>query len=194
MNPIKSIRDKISILRKESLPVMEDHEDRYISGVATDEEGGEHLLMDNAKYALKGVPKDKILVALLKPFKRLMDKMISKYLGSIVPHEMPESKYCEFVKALRWGFDMLSAAEGQNQYKRRWQEYKRGLSFLLQNDDAYRFRAQWLFMKLFESKRKEIEMKAEDYYFARAKDFNWDVKELPKDFDEMIKKAFASGE
>jgi hypothetical protein len=183
MNIIQTIRDKISIWRKESLP-KQGKEDRWIKSISRPMEGGgQYLNMSNSKYPMRGVPRDSALIGIIGPFKRAATNLIRNMVLAVVAHEIREDRLSEPVRELARGFDLLSSAEGNLQYKLMWQDYKRAFCNFFEEDDAYRFRLQWLLTRL---DMKKIRLNANDLYYFRAKRFNVDLKEVTPNLKEEL--------
>ncbi len=170
--------------RKERLPFQSEDEGRWIKSVSRPSKGGgQYLNMTNSKYPMRGVPRDSALVAIIGPFKKAATRLIRDMVLSVVAHEIREDRLSEPVREIARGFDLLSSAEGNLQYKLMWQDYKRAFCNFFEEDDAYRFRLQWMLTKL---DLKKIKLNANDLYYFRAKRFNVDLKEVTPNLKEEL--------
>lgn len=141
---------------------------------------GEYLMeIDGEKYPYPGFPRGHVLTGPLAKLKKSVKNMVfnqvfaelEKMASEMKADMLPPEKMVPAVRELWRGLEELENAEVVPDMKARIRLIKLVLTFFLQEDDAYRFRFQWLFPKLDMDKIKLT--KADKYYF-RGKYFKVD--------------------
>lgn len=143
------------------------------------EDGNDTLYIEGEKYAFPGVPRGHVLLGPLASIKKaIKQKVFNEVFAELqrmaddAKYDMtPAEKMAPAVKELHRVFDLMESAEVTDDMKGRIRLIKRVFTFFFQEDDAYRFRMQWMFDHLDIDKMKLS--KADKYYF-RGKYFKVD--------------------
>jgi len=147
------------------------------------EEGALEMKIDGEKYNFPGFPRGHVLMGSLASLKKTMKEVVFNELAKIIPDTIPVEQMCPFVKEVYRVMTMMEQAEVTPDMKSEIRNAKKIVCFFLQEDDAYRFRAQWALGNLNVNKCKLS--KADKYYF-RAKWFKCDYSN-PDSFIGKIK-------
>lgn len=139
---------------------------------------GEIILdIKGEKYPLAGHPRHHFMHGPLSPLKNKMKNLviesIPKLLEKCISSQLPEEQWCVSVKAIGKVFDKWIEAEDEPSMKYLAGQIKDAICMFLQEDDAYRFRVQWLFEEMLKYK-KDIKLTKADKYYFRAKSFKVD--------------------
>lgn len=136
--------------------------------------GGLQMEIQGEKYKFEGFPRGHVLVGPLAKMKHKIKNMVFnevfkqiEEMAKNTEHDMlPEERLCPAVREIHRVFDKLEHMEVVDDMKGRMRLIKKVLTFFLQEDDAYRFRAQYF---LSEIDQKKVKLSDSDKYFARGK-------------------------
>lgn len=123
------------------------------------------------KYPFPGFPRQHVLIGgSLEKMKDKLKKEIFHTLFEVVedaaPDMLPEEQLCPFVKEWWKVFGLLENAEITGDMKSQIRNMKKVVCFFMQEDDAWRFRVQWMMERM---NRKKCAMSKADMYYARGK-------------------------
>ncbi len=147
--------------------------------LTTAPEGHFQMEVEGEKYPMAGFPRGHVLTGPLADLKHKVKNMVfnqvfeemEKMANELKMDMMPAERMVPAVKELWRVFDLVENAEVTDDMKRRINLIKRVICFFFQEDDAYRFRFQWM-MERFDIKKMKLS-KADKYYF-RGKYFKVD--------------------
>jgi len=135
-----------------------------------------HLEMEikGEKYKYPGFPRGPVLLGpLAKMKKKVKNAIFNKVFGELedmandMKYDMlPDEKCVPAVREMARVFDKMIEMEIVDDMKGRLRMIKRVLIFFLNEDDAYRFRAQYFFSEI---NRKKVKLSKADKYYARGK-------------------------
>jgi hypothetical protein len=142
-------------------------------------DGSMQMIIEGEAHPYPGFPRGHILLGPLAKLKhsiknRIFNEVfaeIEKMTDDMKYDMLPPEKCAPAVRELNRVLDLMEQAEVVEDMKGRIRLIKRILTFFLQEDDAYRFRAQWAYEHLDPKKMKLS--KADKYYF-RGKYFKVD--------------------
>ena len=138
------------------------------------EQGALEMKIEGEKYNFPGFPRGHVLMGSLAGLKKTMKTAVFNELARVIPDMLPEEQMCDFVKEIHRVMTLIENAEITPDMKSEMHNMKKILCFFLQEDDAYRFRVQWVLENLNMNKCRLS--KADKYYF-RAKWFKLDYKD-----------------
>ncbi len=137
-------------------------------------DGSLQMEIKGEKYPFAGFPRAHVLTGPLAALKHKIknmvfnqvfeeiDKMAKEYNSEMLPPE----KMCPAVREMHRVMDDLENMEVVDDMKGRIKLIKKVLTFFLQEDDAYRFRAQYFLSHIDQSK---VKLSKSDKYYARGK-------------------------
>lgn len=163
-NPFKR---KIEIAKQ-----LPEHEMRRAE-MRINEKGEREMHIEGEKYPLRGFPQESILTGKVEKMK-IMVKDLLFLISEARKETIPDEELTEPVREIARIFNILIEAENAMRMKDRWRMAKRFVCHFLEQDDAYRFRVQWLSEKI-DLKKLRLS-KADKYYFYSRTDFNWEQK------------------
>lgn len=141
-------------------------------------DGSLGMQVEGEKYVFPGFPRGPVLMGSLSKVKHQIRMAFNEARGRIqeimdsTKHEvLPVEKMCPMVRELWRAFEELENAEVTEDMKERIRLYKVVICHLFQEDDAYRFRFQWLSERI---NWKKIRLSKADKYFFRGKHFKVD--------------------
>ena len=132
------------------------------------EDGSLQMMVEGEKYPFPGFPRGHVLFGSLASLKKTMKQAVFNELAAVVPDMLPVEQMCPFVRELYRVMTDLENAEITPDMKSEMYNMKKILCFFFQEDDAYRFRVQWLLEHL---DMKKVKLSKADKYFFRAKWF-----------------------
>ena len=143
-------------------------------------DGSFQMEIKGEKYSFAGFPRGHILTGPLAKLKsKIKDAVFNQIFGEIekMYEEMkhapiPVEKCCPAVREMDRVFEKLTHMEVSDDMKGRINLIRKVLIFFLQEDDAYRMRAQYFLENIDKSK---IKLTKADKYFARAKYWKVDL-------------------
>lgn len=130
------------------------------------------LQIKDEKYALRGFPRHALLHGPLVPLKRYMKNFVIEAMVKCMPFKIPDDNLVEPVKELARVFDLAIEAEDEPEMKKLMKQFKDPVTIALNEDDAWRFRWQWMMEKLDMNK---IKLSKSDKYYFRGKSFKVDL-------------------
>lgn len=147
--------------------------------VVKGEDGSEQMEIEGEKYAYPGFPRGHLLYGPLAGLKKSIKERIfnevfaelEKTFDGMKYDMLPVEKMAPSVRELWRVFELMENAEVTPDMKGRIALIRKILCFFLQEDDAYRFRMQWMF-EFFDLSKMKL-TKADKYYF-RGKYFKVD--------------------
>ncbi len=157
--------------KKKEIPSVKPKETRYLKGVEVDKEKGVLAHIEGMKYPMKGFPREKFLKKVLDPFKNKINDIIVKEIWKLAFDEVPDDKLSPAVREIARVLDEMIKREKTDGMKKKWTAYRKFIAAFLQEDLAYRYRAQW-FLEHLDIKKVKLD-KADKYYF-RVKNFEVD--------------------
>jgi len=151
-----SIFRKLFKRKREELPDVD--RGRYPKKLEIEKGKGNFIHIIGAKYPMRGIPREHFLKKILDPFKRkvnktfleggssfklLLDKIMISNVWKLIYEEVPDDQLSEPVKEIARVLDLM-IVEIWAKEKAKWTAYRKfGCSFI-EEDFAYRYRAQWL--------------------------------------------------
>lgn len=137
-------------------------------------DGSIEMEIKGEKYPFRGFPRGHVLTgSLAKLKKRLKDvvfnqvfEQIEKMYEDTKYHALPTERCAPAVREMDRIFEKLVHMEVTDDMRGRINLIRKVIIFFLQEDDAYRYRAQ-AFLSMID--QKKIKLTKEDLYFARAK-------------------------
>ncbi len=143
------------------------------------EDGSYKMDVQGEDYAYPGFPRGHVLTGPLAKLKHSVKNMvfnqvfaeIEKMAKEYSSDMMPPEKMAPAVRELWRCLDRLENAEVVDDMKKRIHLIKIVMTFFLQEDDAYRFRWQWLMEHL---DIKKVKLSEADKYYFRGKYFKVD--------------------
>lgn len=138
------------------------------------EHGGLQMEIQGEKYKFEGFPRGHVLVGPLAKMKNKIKNMVFNQvfeeiekMSKETEHDMlPEERMCPAVREINRGLEELEHMEVVEDMKGRIRLIRKVLTFFLQEDDAYRFRAQHFLSNL---DQKKVALSKSDKYYARGK-------------------------
>lgn len=142
-------------------------------------DGSFEMEIQGEKYPFAGFPRGHILMGSLAKLKKSIKDLVfnqvfaelDKMYNDIEVDALPPEKCCPAVRELNRALQELEDAEVVEDMKGRIRLIKRVLTFFLQEDDAYRYRWQWVMERL---DMKKIKLSKGDKYYFRGKYFKVD--------------------
>jgi hypothetical protein len=142
-------------------------------------DGSLQMEIQGEKYPFAGFPRGHVLMGPLAGLKKKLKDLvfnqvfeeIDKMYDTIKTDALPVERCCPAVRELNRVLQRLEDAEVTEDMKGRIRLIKKVLTFFLQEDDAYRFRWQWVMERLDISK---IKLSKGDKYYFRGKYFKVD--------------------
>ena len=136
--------------------------------------GGLQMEIKGEKHKFEGFPRGHVLVGPLAKLKNKVKNMVFNEVFKQIEemakeseHDMlPAERMCPAVKEINRVMDILENMEVVDDMKGRMRLIKKVLTFFLQEDDAYRFRAQYFLSHI---DQKKVALSKADKYFARGK-------------------------
>lgn len=134
-------------------------------------DGSVQMQIQGEKYPFPGHPRGHVLLSgSLERMKSKLKKQIFHAIFEAVqesaPDMLPEEQLCPFVKEIWRTMSMLEEAEITQDMKSQVRNMKKALCFFLQEDDAWRFRAQMVMQWMH---RNKFKLSKADRYYARGK-------------------------
>lgn len=129
------------------------------------------LHISGERYPLRGFPRHHVLHGPMAPLKRYVKNFIIEALVKCLPYKIPDEKLVPSVRELARVFDLLIEAEDEPDMKHLTKQFKDAICMVLNEDDAWRFRAQWAMEKL---DVKKFKLNESDKYYLRGKSFKCD--------------------
>lgn len=143
--------------------------------VVHDTDGSVKMQIQGEKYLYPGFPRGHILEGSLAKLKhKVKNAMFNEALAEIqgaMPDMMPPEKMVPAVRELWRVMTDLENAEVVDDMKGRIKLIKKVICFFLQEDDAYRFRFQWVIERM---NMKQVKLTKADKYYFRGKYFKVD--------------------
>lgn len=145
--------------------------------------GGLQMEIKGEKYKFEGFPRGHVLVGPLAKLKKKVKDMVFNQvfaeiekMASEMEHDMlPAERMCPAVKEINRGLEELEHMEVVEDMKGRIRLIRKVLTFFLQEDDAYRFRAQHFLSNL---DKKKVALSKADKYYARGKYWKVDYQKF----------------
>ena len=142
-------------------------------------DGSLKMQIEGEKYMLPGFPRGHVLTGSLAQLKHSVKNMVfnqvyaelEKMAGDMSADMIPPEKMAPAVRELWRAMEDLENAEVVPDMKARIRLIRKVICFFLQEDDAYRFRWQWLMERI---DIKKVRLTKEDKYFFRGKYFKVD--------------------
>lgn len=142
-------------------------------------DGSLQMEIKGEKYPFAGFPRGHVLTGPLANLKKTIKntvfnevfEQIDKMTKELEFDMIPPEKCCPAVRELNRTLQELEDAEVVEDMKARIRLIKKVLTFFLQEDDAYRFRWQWVMERLDISK---VKLSKGDKYYFRGKYFKVD--------------------
>lgn len=143
------------------------------------EDGSYRMQIEGEKYPYPGFPRGHVLTGPLASIKKRIKDMafnqifaeLEKMVGETKADMLPPERMVPAVRELYEKMQELEDAEVTEDMKARIRLIKKVICFFFQEDDAYRFRFQWLMERL---DIKKIRLSKEDKYYFRGKYFKVD--------------------
>ena len=139
------------------------------------DDGSYQMQIEGEKYAYPGYPRGHVLTGPLATLKRkIKNAVFNEVFGEMEKHTtdmLPPERMVPAVRELWNKLEVLENAEVVEDMKARIRLIKKVLCFFLQEDDAYRFRWQWVMEHMDMGK---IRMTKADKYYFRGKYFKVD--------------------
>lgn len=135
--------------------------------------GESELVIKGEKYPLRCSPRSHVLHgSVMTRLKRGMKNLIIENLVNMLqPYKLPQEQWAEPIKELARVFDLMIEAEDEPSQKHLIKQFRDAMIMILQEDDAWRFRAQAFLQKL---NMNRIKLNESDLYYFRAKSFKCD--------------------
>ena len=142
--------------------------------LVTAEDGSLKMEIKGEKYAFNGFPRGHVLTGPLANLKKKVKDLvfnqvfeeISKMTEEMKHDILPDEKCAPAIREMARVFDKLEHMEIVEDMKGRIRLIKKVLIFFLQEDDAYRLRAQYF---LSEINQNKVKLDKSDKYYARGK-------------------------
>ena len=146
-------------------------------------DGSLQMEIKGEKYPFAGFPRGHVLTGPLANLKKKVKDMvfnqvfdeISKMTEEMKHDILPDEKCAPAIREMARVFDKLENMEVVEDMKGRIRLIKKVLIFFLQEDDAYRFRAQYF---LSEIDQKKVALSKADKYYARGKYWKTDYDQF----------------
>lgn len=187
MNPIRFLTKLFfNFLYRVRPPKMVNYWKRADSAKAkpfTDKDGTYRMKIEGEEADYPGFPRGHVLTGSLAKLKASVKNMVFNQVFAEIEkmtegmkHDMLPNEHCvPAVREIHRVMDMLVEMEVVPDMKARMKLIKRVLTFFLQEDDAYRFRAQFF---LSEINQKKVALSEGDKYYARGKYWKVDYKKF----------------
>ena len=145
-----------------------------LARVVENKKGQIEMEIQGEKENYPGFPRGPVLLAEVGKLKHIVKTEVFNEVGPKIrelhakfePSMVPPEKMPTAVKEVWDTFERLEELEVTQDMRERIQLMKEVICFLLEADDAYRFRAQ-LFLDLID--KKKIQLSKQDKYYARGK-------------------------
>ena len=151
------------------------HKDSARAKVFHDTDGSLKMAIEGEKYAFPGFPRGHVLSGSLAKvkhkIKNAMFNEVFEEMQAALPDMIPPEKMAPAVRELWRVLEDVENAEVTEDMKGRIRLIKKVLCFFLQEDDAYRFRWQWVMERL---DMKKVKLSKADKYYFRGKYFKVD--------------------
>lgn len=142
-------------------------------------DGSVQMAIEGEDYAYPGFPRGHVLTGPLAKMKHSIKNMVFNAVFAEIEKMAEETKYdmlppekmAPAVRELNRVLDLLENAEVVPDMKGRIRLIKKVITFFLQEDDAYRFRMQWIMERL---DLKKMKLSDADKYYFRGKYFKVD--------------------
>lgn len=162
--------------RKKEVVQYGDKTGKQVAQPGFNKETGEiELKIQGEKYPLRAFPRHHVLhgpmVELKRKMKNLVIESLAQHLEKVIPFKIPEEQWASPIKELARVFDLMIESEDEPSMKHMIGQLRDPICMVLQEDDAWRFRAQWFLEKL---NMKKIKLTKGDKYYFRAKSFKVD--------------------
>lgn len=147
--------------------------------VTHSDDGSLQMKIEGEKYPFPGFPRGHILTGSLAKIKHTIKNMVfnkafaelEKMESQISTDSVPPEKMSPAVRELHRVLNELENAEVVPDMKGRIRLIRKVICHFLQEDDAYRFRFQWVMEHL---DMKKVKLTKEDKYYFRGKYFKVD--------------------
>lgn len=143
--------------------------------IVNDSDGSMKMQIEGEKYLYPGFPRGNVLTGGLATLKhKIKNAVFNEVFEEMQKHlheALPPEKMIPFVRELLRVFELIEEAEVVPDMKARIRLIKKVVCFFLQEDDAYRFRAQWGLEHL---NFKKCKLSKADKYYFRGKYFKVD--------------------
>lgn len=154
-------------------------QDTQLAKVIRGEDGSLQMKIKDEKYAFPGFPRGHVLTGPLAGLKKKVKDLVFNQVFAeletmtegMKAEMLPPDKMAPAVRELHRVFELVENAEVTGDMKARIRLIRRVLTFFLQEDDAYRFRFQWLMEHI---DMKKVRLSKADKYFFRGKYFKVD--------------------
>ena len=125
------------------------------------------------KYPLRCFPRAHVLHGpiMTKLKQGVKNLVIENLVNMLLPYKLPEGQWASSVKEIARVFDLMIEAEDEPSMKHLMRQFRDAAVMILQEDDAWRFRAQIFLQKL---NMNKIKLDKSDKYYFRAKSFKVD--------------------
>ena len=135
--------------------------------------GEVEIRIKGEKYPLRCFPRNHVLHgSIMTKLKNGMKNLVIENLVNMLqPYKLPEGQWAEPIKELARVFDLMIEAEDEPSMKHLIKQFRDATIIVLQEDDAWRFRAQAFLQKL---NMKRIKLNKSVLYYLRAKSFKID--------------------
>ena len=145
--------------------------------VTKTDSGSVQMEIEGEKYPFPGFPRQHVLIGgSLEKVKSRLKKDIFHTLFEVMedatPDIIPEEQFCPFVKEIWRTMTMMENAEVTEDMKSQIRNMKKVICFFMQEDDAWRFRVQWMMERM---DKKKCELSKADIYYLRGKWFKPDL-------------------
>lgn len=142
-------------------------------------DGSLQMEIKGEKYPFAGFPRAHVLTGPLAALKHKVKNMvfnqvfeeIDRMAKDMNSEMLPPEKMCPAIRELNRVLQELEDAEVVEDMKARIRLIKKVFTFFLQEDDAYRYRFQWVIERLDKSK---VKLSKSDKYYFRGKYFKVD--------------------
>lgn len=173
----KAVRIFFSLWFKIKKPPMVQywlHKDAARAKVVTDEHGVQRMEIEGEKYLYPGFPRGHVLMG---PLAGLKNKIKNRIFNEVFKELelmvdgmkydlIPKEKMVPAVREIHELLEKMEHMEVVEDMKLRIKLIRTVLTFFLQEDDAYRFRAQYFLSQI---NQKKVALDKADLYYARAK-------------------------
>lgn len=150
------------------------HKDAARAKVITGDDGVQRMEIEGEKYLYPGFPRGHVLMGPLASLKNKIKNRIfnevfaelEKMVGEMKYDLIPKEKMVPPVREIYELLEKMEHMEVVEDMKLRLKLVRTILTFFLQEDDAYRFRAQYFLSNI---NQKKVALDKADLYYARAK-------------------------
>lgn len=155
------------------------HKEAVRAKVTKAKDGSLQMVVEGEKYPIPGFPRGHVLTGSLARLKHKIKNMmfnqifgeIEKMARDVNADMIPQDKMAPAVRELDRVFQILEDAEVVPDMKGRIRLIRKVLTFFFQEDDAYRYRWQWMMEHI---DMKKIKLSKADKYYFRGKYFKVD--------------------